>query len=151
MKTKPLLALTLIPALLASCKNSESSGYEDPYVDFGSDGTYNPYPDSGYASTAPRYEAPPSDPYSFNAPAAPAPKPAAPKPAASKPSTTASRPAAKPAAKKPATTASRSHTVVKGDTLYGLARRYNTSVAKIKSANGLSSDLIRIGQRLRIP
>ncbi len=44
-----------------------------------------------------------------------------------------------------------SHTVVKGDTLFSLARRYGTSVSAIKSANGLSSDLIRIGQTLTIP
>ena len=44
-----------------------------------------------------------------------------------------------------------SHTVVKGDTLFSLARRYNTSVNAIKSANGLSSDTIRIGQTLTIP
>lgn len=46
---------------------------------------------------------------------------------------------------------SKSHTVGKGDTLYGLSRRYGTSVNSIKSANGLSSDLIRLGQKLRIP
>lgn len=44
-----------------------------------------------------------------------------------------------------------SHTVVSGDTLFSLARRYNTSVNAIKSANGLTSDLIRIGQTLTIP
>lgn len=43
------------------------------------------------------------------------------------------------------------HTVVSGDTLFSLARRYSTSVSAIKSANGLSSDLIRIGQTLTIP
>ncbi len=46
---------------------------------------------------------------------------------------------------------SKSHTVSKGDTLYGLARRYGTSVNAIKNANGLNSDLIRLGQKLRIP
>lgn len=43
------------------------------------------------------------------------------------------------------------HTVVSGDTLFSLARRYGTSVSAIKSANGLSSDLIRVGQTLTIP
>lgn len=43
------------------------------------------------------------------------------------------------------------HTVAKGDTLFSLARRYNTTVSAIKSANGLSSDMIRIGQTLTIP
>ncbi|WP_206170920.1 LysM peptidoglycan-binding domain-containing protein [Phragmitibacter flavus] len=46
---------------------------------------------------------------------------------------------------------SRSHVVKKGDTLYGLARRYGSTVAKIKSASGLRSDLLRPGMTLRIP
>lgn len=41
--------------------------------------------------------------------------------------------------------------VKKGDTLSKLARRYGTTVGAIQSANKLSSDLIRIGQRLIIP
>ncbi|MGB0344621.1 MAG: LysM peptidoglycan-binding domain-containing protein [Coraliomargarita sp.] len=43
------------------------------------------------------------------------------------------------------------HTVRKGDTLSKLARKYGTSVKAIQQANGLKSDLIRIGQRLVIP
>ena len=42
------------------------------------------------------------------------------------------------------------HTVRKGQTLGYLARRYGTSVAKIKSMNGLRSNNIRVGQRLRV-
>ena len=38
-----------------------------------------------------------------------------------------------------------------GDTLYSLARRFGTTVAAIKAANGLEDDLIRVGQRLEIP
>lgn len=41
--------------------------------------------------------------------------------------------------------------VKKGDALSTIARRYGTSVSAIKSANGLRSDTIRIGQRLTIP
>ena len=67
---------------------------------------------------------------------------AAPSPQRPKPATP--KPVAKP---KPATR----HTVVKGDTLYSLGRRYGTSVGAIQRANGLSGTLIKIGQRLRIP
>jgi peptidoglycan DL-endopeptidase LytE len=38
-----------------------------------------------------------------------------------------------------------------GDTLWGLSRQYQTTVEKIKSANGLTSDRIYIGQQLYIP
>ena len=41
--------------------------------------------------------------------------------------------------------------VVSGDNLYSIARRYNTTVDKIKSLNGLSSNLLSIGQVLKIP
>lgn len=43
-----------------------------------------------------------------------------------------------------------SYTVKSGDTLSEIAVKYNTSVAQIKKDNGLSSDLIKIGQVLKI-
>lgn len=43
------------------------------------------------------------------------------------------------------------YTVVAGDTLSHIAKRYNTTVNDIKQVNKLSSDLIRIGQTLKIP
>jgi len=42
------------------------------------------------------------------------------------------------------------HTVVGGDTLGKLARQYGTTVGLIKRSNGLSNDMIRIGDRLKI-
>lgn len=45
----------------------------------------------------------------------------------------------------------RRHTVRSGDTLSGIARKYGTSVSKIKAANGLKSDMIRSGSSLKIP
>ena len=42
------------------------------------------------------------------------------------------------------------HKVVSGDTLGKLAKKYGTTVELIKISNGLNSDVIRIGQRLRI-
>lgn len=45
----------------------------------------------------------------------------------------------------------RYHTIAKGDTLWGISRKYKIPVDAIKSANGLSSDLIRPGQTLRLP
>ena len=43
------------------------------------------------------------------------------------------------------------YTVVAGDNLYSIARRYNTSVQAIMNANNLSSTLLSIGQKLIIP
>ncbi len=43
------------------------------------------------------------------------------------------------------------HKVKRGQTLGHLARRYGTSVAAIKSANGLRSNIIRAGKSYRIP
>lgn len=42
------------------------------------------------------------------------------------------------------------HTVESGDTLYAVARKYNIQVAEIKRLNGLASNVISIGQRLRV-
>ncbi|MEO1516003.1 MAG: glucosaminidase domain-containing protein [Bacteroidota bacterium] len=42
------------------------------------------------------------------------------------------------------------HTVEKGDTLFGISRRYNTTVDTIKRLNGLDSNLISVGQWLRV-
>jgi len=149
MKAFRYFSVLLLPLVAASCKSTkDSSPYEDPYVaNFGNDGGYNPYPDSGGYASTPTYETPPVDEYAFSAPAKPAPSTSTytpPKPAP--------KPTPKPVAKpKPKVAASRTHTVAKGETLYGLARKYGSSVAKIKSANGLSGDLIRIGQKLKIP
>ncbi|TXE19577.1 LysM peptidoglycan-binding domain-containing protein [Psychroserpens burtonensis] len=41
-------------------------------------------------------------------------------------------------------------TVSKGDTLYNIAKRNNTTVESIKSLNGLVSNLIKIGQKLQL-
>ncbi len=43
------------------------------------------------------------------------------------------------------------YTVRSGDTLWLLAQRYGTTVAAIKSLNGLNSDILNIGQVLKIP
>lgn len=45
----------------------------------------------------------------------------------------------------------RTHTVRPGDTLSGLALRYDVTVAALKQRNGLRDEVIRVGQRLAIP
>ena len=43
------------------------------------------------------------------------------------------------------------HYVRKGDSLWIIAKRYGTTVKKIKKANGLYSNRLAIGQRLKVP
>ena len=42
------------------------------------------------------------------------------------------------------------HTVKKGETLGGIAKRYHMSTAQLKSWNDLSGNTIRVGQKLRV-
>lgn len=51
---------------------------------------------------------------------------------------------------KPENTA-KTYIVRKGDTLSSIARKYNTTIVKIKSKNKLKSDNLKIGQKLVIP
>ena len=47
-------------------------------------------------------------------------------------------------------TTSVNYTVNPGDTLYSIARDYNTTVNNIKNKNNLTSDLLLVGQTLLI-
>lgn len=159
------IALSTTCLALASCENTKKSSSSDPYAsNYGNDGHYNPYPgQSGYASSTPKYQTPPAPPPSL--PAQPEP-PANPyafsgskkvTPTTSSPTpqkTVASSGSAKKSTPSKSTAKKSSgsrYTVVKGDTLSAIARKKGSSVAKIKSANGLTGDLIRLGQSLKIP
>lgn len=83
----------------------------------------------------------------------PAPAVASTPPAARPTTQTASRPTptAKPKPKPKPKPQPKRYTVKRGDTLSAISRRYRTSVAALRRANGISGDLIRPGQVLRIP
>lgn len=139
-----LLAGLVAPLLLTQCKSTKKPKYEKlDYADtklatpphnmarhdypFDAQGNYRKdwvKPSGSSSSSSSR----PSSSYSSSRSYTPAPPP---------------KPKPKPAA--------RYHTVKSGDTLFSLSKRYGTSVSRLKSVNGLSSDLIRIGQTLRIP
>ncbi len=46
---------------------------------------------------------------------------------------------------------STSHTVVRGDTLWGLSRKYGVSIDAIKQANNMRNDTVVLGSTLVIP
>jgi len=43
------------------------------------------------------------------------------------------------------------YTIARGDTLSGIAQRFNVSLSTLKSTNGISGSTIKIGQKLTIP
>lgn len=55
-----------------------------------------------------------------------------------------------PPANPPADGAPVYHTVVGGETLYGISRRYNITVDQLKSLNGLTTNTIQAGMKLRV-
>ena len=48
-------------------------------------------------------------------------------------------------------TTKNTYTVQKGDSLWSIAKKYNTTVEELKAANNLSSNLLSVGQILKIP
>ena len=49
------------------------------------------------------------------------------------------------------TSSTKTYKVVSGDNLYSIAKKYNTTVDKIKSLNNLDSNILSIGQILKLP
>lgn len=136
------------PAKLATPPH-DLSAHDYPFDD---DGTYrkdwvtnkNATRGSRWKPAAPAPQAAPPPPMVARAPSPP--------PANSSPPTvSAPRPAPTPAPKPAPKPQARYHTVARGDTLFSLSRRYGVSVGQLKSTNGLTSDVIRIGQTLRLP
>jgi len=110
-------------------------------------GTTTAAPALGVAGTTATAPAPTTPPTTTAAPAAPTGTTTAP----AAPTTTAPAPTATPA---PAPTASapvQRYTVATGDTLWNLANRFGTTVDAIRSANGLVSDSLFVGQTLSVP
>lgn len=129
MKYTSIASLAAFSAILVSCApqgGGEDYDVSNPYAapDYGDD-SGTPYQAS---DVNPAYDAPAV--YEDTTPAYSDPTPA---PA---PTRTAS---------------AKSHTVVRGDTLWGLSKKYSVSVAAIKSANGMTKDTVVLGSKLQIP
>jgi len=131
MKYSRLLRSLTIPALAlisVSCKSNQGS---DPYANS------NPYygPQGAYGDNT--TVEPVSDSGGYVAPAPAEPNYTAPAPA--------------PSSGGGGGGGSKNYTVASGDNLYRISLRHGTTVRAIKNANGLTSDVIQPGQRLRIP
>lgn len=96
---------------------------------------------TGDVSAAFASEVPQADPEPVREEAKPAPAPKPKAKAESKP-----KKKDKPAAPKAVT-----HTVRKGENLSKIAKRYGITIAQLKKANGLKSDKIDVGDKLKIP
>jgi LysM repeat protein len=176
MKINHLAILLFIAAILSACQSSNTAlTNDDPYAsNYPSDGNYQPYSNSNGPQTnpysfhnsqnAPAGAFPNQQPPAESVAVAPAesinsnnyaltpPPQASSKPkvysssSSSTKKTTASKSSSSSSSSK-----SKTYTVQKGDTLYSIANKKKTSVAKIKSANALKTDIIRPGQTLKIP
>ncbi len=128
-----LIAASAVAASLVSCANNSQNDYNPP----------NPYgtPDYGVADGA-SYQ--PVNPV-YDTPAAYE-ESSVPNPADSYLPHVPSTPSA-PASGGGGTV----HTIVKGDTLWGLSRQYNVSIEAIQRANSMTKDTVVLGQKLTIP
>jgi LysM repeat protein len=125
MNQKHLLAISLFPLLLASCADQGLEDYDvsNPYAapDYG-DGTATP---SLPSDVNPAYDQPAA--YEDTTPSVPA--------------YTAPAPAA----------AAKVHTVVRGDSLWSIGKKYGVPIDAIKQANGMTRDIVVLGSKLKIP
>ncbi|MFD2257075.1 LysM peptidoglycan-binding domain-containing protein [Luteolibacter algae] len=129
MKFTLLLPMAAASAFLASCANNgggEDYDVSNPYAapDYG-DASGSPY----QSDVNPAYDAPAV--YEDTTPA----------PSQSSPSPSYSAPAAQP----------KVHTVVRGDSLWSISRKYGVTIDAIKRANGLTRDTAVLGAKLQIP
>lgn len=139
---KPLIWLPLSCSavlMLANCANNGSMAGNDPYGTgpFDRNGNYR----EDWADDPTKWRRPGSSQAQANdlPPANANPLP----PVASSPPKPKPKPKPKPT--------SITYTVKKGDTLSGIAKRYGSTVSKIRGANGISGSLIRPGQKLKVP
>lgn len=143
--------LLLLPAAaLAFASCSQMKGNENYDTAQGANyDTSNPYgvPDSAGTATAGE-----TAPYQAVEPVNP---PANSNPtygkAAYEESATSTAATSRPAAGGASSGAARTHEVVKGDTLSGIAKKYGVSQASIKTANNMTKDTVILGKKMIIP
>ncbi|MEI6653759.1 MAG: LysM peptidoglycan-binding domain-containing protein [Verrucomicrobiota bacterium] len=147
MKSPRMLLASAFAISLVSCANPNNNydtGNLPNSPDGGRPAVANNSANPPVQATNPTYDTPAAYEESLAAPVATV------TPEALKP------PVATPPAKHPATTAAvphgaTVHTVVAGDTLGGIARKYKVPAASIKQANGMTKDTVVLGKKLQIP
>lgn len=154
MRSISFLAPALLTVILPSCQFFQGK-QADPY---GAQPSANPY---GEVPQSNPYATPPASPYG-TAPAAPSnpysqgvPSPSNPYGSYEQPQTypaPSSSPSATPSSSAYTSGSGGGQVVVQpGDNLTKIAQRNNTTVAALKAANNLTSDMIRAGQKLTLP
>ena len=146
-KVRHLIVCTSIVLVLPSCKmfrqdSNQVTNPSDPYSQYGAGGAYGAQPSGVYGApqantygATPGYTVPPTGggytppPYTQPADAY----------------------GSGGGSSGGAASGGRAHTVVRGDTLSRIGRRYSVGVSELMRANNLESDLIREGQQLTIP
>ena len=140
-----LLGLAMLTTSCKSTKTASTNAYKNnPY--YSSSGNTTNYSSTPSTSSYPSYTE-----NTYTPPASVPSEPSVPtynQPAYSGPAAP-STPAAPPVSY--SGSGSKAHTVASGENLYRISQKHGTTVAAIKSANGLSGDVIRPGQSLVIP
>lgn len=154
MKSFVLLLPLGLAILSVSCKSNPKVASTNPYQN-------NPYYSSSssttnYSSTPSNASYPSYTENTYTPPTSGSSVPGVPSvPTYNQPSApTYSGPAAGSGSSAPVSysgSGSKSHTVTSGENLYRISQKHGTTVAAIKSANGLSGDGIQAGQKLVIP
>ena len=133
-----LFMVSCVPPSSQAANNAAGGTYQDPNNPYAVPGVSTQ--GGGYAPAAQApYQAPTGAPYQ-PIPSTPINPPAS-IPIYTPPTSSAAAP----------TSSGGSHTVARGDTLWGLSRKYNVSVDAIRQANGISGNTIVTGQSINIP
>lgn len=150
-----LLALPLLFPLLTQCGTKTAPATNAVTGPFDSQGNYIEdwvdQPDRWYKPSTPSERAKKPSTTVAKRETTPPPEIAVVRPVEPRPETVVVKPKPKPQPKPKPKPVTVRHTVKKGDTLSGLARKYGSSISKIQSANRIKGSVIRLGQTLTIP